>query len=202
MKGSKILLFTLTCLLFTYVISAQESGNKPGMRTAGGETANDTSNVQLIYQCQAHPQVLSNIDGRCPRCEMQLKAYTLEEAFANLSKSGVKKPELSPHYITKTVVEEEVILDDSAEVGDTVFVIDETVLDDYDFDEIDHDGDGMLYQCPNHPKEFEDESGNCLVCDTQYEFLTIDQVKTNLVRKKQIKEPDEKGQDTADAGNP
>jgi hypothetical protein len=172
-------------------------GSKNAVRS---DNSDNTPGVQIIYQCQVHPQVLSNLAGTCPRCGLQLKSLSIEEAFANLSKKGYKKPELSPHFLTKTVVEEGAVTDDSSEVSDTAFVA--VNLDEYDFETIDHDGDGMLFQCPNDPLEFEDEDGNCLVCGTPYEYLTVDQVKANLLKIKKIKKPEEENEESTASNNP
>jgi hypothetical protein len=207
MNRSKNILFTLTYLLLfsTYVITAQESGSKPDLRNSGEEAADDTSNVQVIYQCQAHPQVLSNFEGRCPRCGNQLKEYTMEEAFANLSKSGVKKPDLSPKYVTKTVVEEEEVLGDSAATADSAGVLDsaelEAILEEYDFDTIDHDGNGMVYQCLKHPLEVEDEEGDCYQCGAPFSYVSIDEAISNIKNMKKTEEPESTEEAEGSAAN-
>jgi uncharacterized protein with PIN domain len=183
-----VVIISLLCLSGIF---AQENNNRVSAENQQSSEGNiDSSNVEKIYQCQIHPQILSNISGRCPRCELQLEHRTLQEAFANLGEKGAKKPELSLNYITRTVVEEEEVIADSAEVTDTTITLNTEILAEYDFELLDHDGDGMLWQCPNHPLEFEDDEGRCVECKTYYEKLTIDSVKDVLVRMNSPKEPE------------
>jgi hypothetical protein len=160
---------------------AQERSSKENTKNEKSlANSNDSSHVEYVYQCQVHPQIISNFEGRCPRCDLELKRFTLEQAFANLNEKGVKKPELSLNYITKKVEEDTTNSTDTTAVKDSASVV-HIDLSVYDWEAIDHDGDGNVWQCPNHPEEVEDEEGNCYQCGTAYVWRTVKDAKRKLM---------------------
>jgi hypothetical protein len=196
MNRSKKYILYLLFILMLYIpaLIAQDTSSNvtPGNQ---GDSKNkiDSAKVETIYQCRTHPQVLSNVEGRCPRCDKKLELRTLEEAFALLNDQGAKKPDLSLNYITKVV---EGASDDSAEVTtDSATVTDsidvEAVLAEYDFDVIDHDEDGMVYQCLKHPLEVDDEEWNCNTSGEPFTMVTIEEAKRNIRNIKVVKKTEQ-----------
>ena len=80
--------FVLLFLLGAQGIAAQDS-SRQAIAEDMDQHPLESAKAEILYQCQLHPEIISNIPNYCTRCELRLKEYTMAEAIANLN-------ELSP----------------------------------------------------------------------------------------------------------
>jgi hypothetical protein len=48
----------------------------------------DENDDGMLFQCPMHYEVISDIEGRCPRCKMFLESYPVENARDNFHNMG------------------------------------------------------------------------------------------------------------------
>lgn len=190
-----IILTVFILLLNTNLFFAQDINYNENEKNQSEITEDQDSNFfaaardEIIYQCPIDFEVLSNVPGYCSKCEVRLKEYTLEEVINNLNEDGHKKPTLvikmmniGKEEITETV--------DTATVQDTTGLNERIAA--IDFLEIDHNEDGMVFQCPVCPEQIWDDVYSCAVCGSVFIEYTIEEVKANLRRGTQTEKQDEK----------
>ena len=197
MKQFIIVTFVTTLILLINANSffAQEQENDITERTQNEFAENQDSNsnaidnnVDIIFQCQVDLEVLSSIPGKCSKCGLTLKEFTLDEVIANLNEDGHIRPELKLKMITMVEAEEDSL---------TVEIIDTVALNDsipgVNFSEFDHFGYGTMFQCPNCPDQVWSEEKKCMICGSFFELINIEEAEANMRRTYHTKKPDEEG---------
>jgi len=179
MKQFKIvtLLTVLMLLPAAFSIFAQEHSSTPG--------TSDTAKTGMVYQCPKDLGVISNIPGRCSKCDSELIELTMDQAMDNLSGGGKKKPELKNKTINmgkeeKTGTEESLLEEKKGAIEEK----DAEVIDDEEqmvnASEIDRNKNGIIFQCPMCPDQLSDESSECGICGMELKKISVDDVQKNL----------------------
>ena len=180
------LLTILTLLLTSLSFFAQEQSSKPN--------ASDKTKDGMVYQCPVDRGVISNVPGRCSKCDSKLVELTMDEAMENLSGAGRKKPELK--IKTMNMGKNEKNETEEISPADTLGNLEEEGSEELDKEsehehgeentvnvfKIDVNGDGKVYQCTMCPDQLSDESDECGKCGMELRKLTTQEAHKNLMR--------------------
>jgi hypothetical protein len=74
----KKILFIFTILLSTQVLFAQADHQQADHKVVKGKKVPE-STIQAKYTCPMHPEVVSNVTGKCPKCSSDLLLSKKEE---------------------------------------------------------------------------------------------------------------------------
>jgi uncharacterized protein with PIN domain len=174
----------LILLITSYSFFAQEHSSTPG--------TSDTAKTGMVYQCPKDLGVISNVPGRCSKCDSELIELTMDQAMDNLSGGGQKKPELKNKTINmgkeeKTGTEEVSLEDEKSNIGeDSLEVTKDKSLHDHsaehsvNVDKTDRNRNGLVYQCPMCPDQLSDESSDCLNCGMELVKRSVEDAKKNV----------------------
>jgi len=174
MKQFKIILL-LTAVSFMFIaqsiIAQEHEGHKMEMKDSVStkESAIDLSAVDKnedgkVFECPMDWEVLSDDSGRCPKCEMNLKEYSVADAEKNLIEHGHKVKEHKMHDEHKMNMDK-----NHKNIESTI-----------DVSAIDKNKDGKVFQCPMCSDQISDEAGKCQKCEMKLKENSIEDANNNL----------------------
>lgn len=187
MKHIKII-FSISALFLLFTVFAtfaqEHEGHKMEMKdsvSAKESTidllAVDENEDGKVFECPMDWEVLSDDAGRCPKCEMKLKEYSLADVKKNLEKHGHKVKEHKMHGEHKMNMDK-----NHKNMESTI-----------DVSAIDKNKDGKVYQCPMCAGQLSDEAGKCPTCDMELEENSNDDAKENLHKHGQSEKSHDEG---------
>lgn len=139
-----------------------------------------------LYECPMDWEIIEDKEGKCPKCEMKLKKYSINEVKKNLKSNGfkIKSDKKNDHSSHDHSSQTQVKKSNEIHKSQNEYGIKSPLirLGDIDLEEIDINHDHKLFQCPMDWNIISDEPGRCPVCEMKLKKYSVKDTRENLLK--------------------